>query len=246
MSIFKDETFEFLDNRTRKILIESRESFIPHTPYVYEKRMINAIRKGDMEQAVYWTNQVDEGKNGTLSANPLRQTQIMFVAFITLTTRAALDGGVKEDLAYAMSDSYIQTMEKCTTIQEIQKLKVRALRDFVNAVKNQKLSAPYSRAVRKSIQYMRSHIQDKISVKELAETVNLSTSRYSHLFKEETGMSPMAYFQKEKIENAKQMLNDSKFSIYEISTILGFSNESHFIKVFRKETCMTPGEYRKK
>ena len=93
---------------------------------------------------------------------------------------------------------------------------------------------------------MTSHIQNKISVKELAEIVNLSTSRYSHLFKEETGMSPMAYFQKEKIENAKQMLNDSKFSIYEISTILGFSNESHFIKVFRKETCMTPGEYRKK
>jgi len=247
MSIFKEDNFEYLDKRTRKILLESRESFIPHTPYEYEKNLLEAIRKGNRQEAEKWSYLVDTtGKSGMLSKNPLRQSQIMFIAFITMITRAALDGGVSEELAYAMSDSYIQTMEKCTTIQEIQKLKVRALRDFVNAVKNQKLSAPYSRAVRKSIQYMRSHIQDKISVKELAETVNLSISRFSHLFKEETGMSPMAYFQKEKIENAKQMLSDSRFSIYEISTILGFSNESHFIRAFREQLNVTPGEYRRK
>ena len=51
----------------------------------------------------------------------------MFVAFITLITRAVLESGGKEDLSYAMSDSYIQTVEKCTNVLQIKKLMFHAL-----------------------------------------------------------------------------------------------------------------------
>lgn len=246
MNIFRDEEFEFLDKRTRKILMESREAYIPHTPYLYEKNMLAAIRKGKLEEAVYWSEQIDGGKSGTLSENPFRQEQIMFTVFITLITRAALEGGIREDLAYAMSDSYIQTAEKCKNVSQIQKLKGRALKDFVNAVKSQKVIVPHSGAIRKAIQYMRNHLQDKITVKELAEAADLSVSRISHLFTEETGMSPMAYFRMEKIESAREMLGDSEYTVHEIAAILGFSSESHFIRAFREQVGMTPGEYRRK
>ena len=246
MDIFKDEQFEFLDKKTRKILMESRESFVPHTPYSYEKNMLEAVRLGDMDRARCWMEQIDTGKSGKLSENPFRQEQVMFAAFITLITRAILEGGVKEDIAYAMSDSYIQTAGKCTTISQVKKLKDRAMKDFVNAVRSQKQSVPYSKSIRKSIQYMRSHLQEKLTVKELAEAANLSVSRFSHLFSEETGMSPMAYFRMEKIENAREMLKDSEYTVYEIATILGFSSESHFIRAFREQLNVTPGEYRRK
>jgi len=245
MSIFRDEEFEFLDKRTRKILMESREAFIPHTPYSYEKNMLAAIQKGNLEEAMYWSEQIDDGKSGTLSENPFRQEQIMFTVFITLITRAALEGGLREDLAYAMSDSYIQTAEKCQNISRIKKLKERALKDFVNAVKSQKVKVPHSGAIRKSIQYMRNHLQEKITVKELAEAADLSVSRISHLFTEETGMSPMAYFRMEKIESAREMLVDSEYTVHEIAAILSFSSESHFIRIFREHFGITPGEYRR-
>lgn len=245
MSIFKEDQFEYLDKRTRKILMESRESFIPHTPYAYEKNLVESIRRGDLEEAEKWLHLVDTtGKSGTLSENPLRQAQIMFVAFITMITRAALDGGVPEDLAYAMSDSYIQTSESCREVTKIEKLKQRALRDFVNAVKHHKKSLPYSRAVRKAITYMRSHLQEKITVEMLAEEAGLSCGRFSHLFKEETGRSPMEFYRNEKIESGKNMLLYSEYKIYEISAILGFSNESHFIKIFKEQEGITPAQYR--
>lgn len=246
MDIFKDEQFEFLDKKTRKILMESRESFVPHTPYAYEKNMLDAVRRGDMTKAKYWMEQIDTGKSGKLSENPFRQEQVMFAAFITLITRAILEGGVKEDIAYAMSDSYIQTVGKCTGITQVKRLKERAIKDFVNAVRNQKQSVPYSKAIRKSIQYMRIHLQEKLTVKGLAEEANLSASRFSHLFSEETGMSPMAYFRKEKIESAKEMLKDSEYTVYEIAMILGFSSESHFIRAFKEQMSETPGEYRRR
>ena len=246
IDVFKNENFEYLDKRTRKILIESRESFVPHTPYEYERNLMEAVRNGDIQQAEKWCHLVDTtGKSGTLSKNPLRQSQIMFVAFITMITRAALDGGVLEDLAYAMSDSYIQASESSKTVEYIEKLKNRALGDFVNAVKHRKSSPPYSRAVRKAINFMRSHMQERLTIEMLAEEAGLSKGRFQHLFKEETGQSPMTYFRFEKIETAKNMLSYSDYKIYEISMILGFSSESHFIKTFREHTGQTPSQYKR-
>lgn len=51
MEIFNTDSFDFLDKKTRKILLESRESFIPHTPYLYEKNMLEAVRMGDADLA---------------------------------------------------------------------------------------------------------------------------------------------------------------------------------------------------
>ena len=46
----------------------------------------------------------------------------MFIAGITLFTRAAIEGGVPEETAYALSDGYIQTVEECTSKSSIEKL----------------------------------------------------------------------------------------------------------------------------
>lgn len=246
MSIFEKDNFDFLDKKTRQILLASRESFVPHTPYRYEKDMLEAVRLGDLTLAQKCMDMLDKtGQAGKLSSNPLRQTQIIFISYITQITRAAMDGGVEEDLAYAMSDSYIQTSEKCTSPAQIDRLRARALRDFVNAVKHKKESPPYSRAVRRAIGYIRSHIKEKLSLSQLAQASGLSSGRFSHLFREETGMTPLAYVQKERLETAKSMLLYTDHPISEISAALCFSSESHFIKVFREYTGKTPGRYRK-
>lgn len=247
MEIFNESSFDFLDKKTRKILLESRESFIPHTPYLYEKNMLEAVRMGDIKLAKESLRLMKtSGKAGTLSKNPLRQAQIIFISLITQITRAAMDAGVPEDLAYAMSDSYIQTSENCTRVSQIQTLQERAIGDFASAVKHQKNSPPFSKAIRKAVNYINSHMQEKISLEMLAEVSGLSQGRFSHLFREETGMSPMTYLQTERIKTAKTMLLYTEYTVSEISTILCFSSESHFIKVFKQSEGIPPGKYRNK
>lgn len=247
MEIFNESSFDFLDKKTRKILLESRESFIPHTPYLYEKNMLEAVRMGDIKLAKESLRLMKtSGKAGTLSKNPLRQAQIIFISLITQITRAAMDAGVPEDLAYAMSDSYIQTSENCTRVSQIQTLQERAIGDFASAVKHQKNSPPFSKATRKAVNYINSHMQEKISLEMLAEVSGLSQGRFSHLFREETGMSPMTYLQAERIKTAKTMLLYTEYTVSEISTILCFSSESHFIKVFKQSEGIPPGKYRNK
>lgn len=245
MKFYPTDSFDYLDKKTRKILLESRESFIPHTPYLYEKNMLEAVRKGDVELAqksLQLMNAV--GKAGTLSENPLRQAQILFISFITQVTRAAMDADVPEDLAYAMSDSYIQTSESCTRISQVHALQDRAIKDFAGAVRHQKNSPPFSKSVRKVITYINSHLQEKITLETLARISGLSSGRFSHLFREETGYSPMAYLQAERIKTARNMLVYTEYSVSEISTILCFSSESHFIRVFKQTIGMSPGKYR--
>lgn len=245
MNLFHTDSFDFLDKRTKEILMESRESFVPHTPYLYEKNLLEAVRQGNLELALECNRLMETtGKAGTVSKDPLRQKKILFISHITMLTRAAMDAGVPEDLAYAMSDSYIQTSEACTAQAQIHTLTERSLRDFVGAVKHKKSSPPYSKAVRTAINYLHCHMQERLTLKQLAQTAGLSAGRFSHLFKEETGLSPIQYLQKEKIETAKTMLLYSQYRISEISSILGFSNESHFIRTFEKYTGISPGKYR--
>lgn len=246
MNIFEKDNFDFLDKKTRQILLASRESFVPHTPYHYEKDMLEAVRQGDLALARKCMEILDKtGQAGKLSPNPLRQSQIIFISYITQITRAAMDGGVEEDLAYAMSDSYIQTSEKCTALSQIDRLRTRALMDFTNAVRHKKDSPPYSKAVRRAIGYIRSHVKEKISLSQIALASGLSSGRFSHLFREETGMTPFAYVKKERLETARSMLIYTDRPISEISAALCFSSESHFIQAFREYTGKTPGKYRK-
>lgn len=245
MNLYHTDSFDFLDKRTKQILIETRESFVPHTPYLYEKNLLEAVTHGNLELALECLALLESaGKAGTLSKDPLRQSKIIFISHITLVTRAAMDADVPEDLAYAMSDSYIQASEACTSLAQIHTLTERSLRDFVAAVKHQKSSPPYSKATRKAINYINSHLQEKITLNQLAQAAGLSVGRLSHLFKEETGLTPLSYVQKEKMETAKSMLQYSSYRISEISAILGYSSESHFIKIFEKYTGVSPRKYR--
>lgn len=71
MSIFEKDNFDFLDKQTRQILLASRESFVPHTPYRYEKDMLEAVRLGDLVLARKCMEILDKtGQSGKLSPNP--------------------------------------------------------------------------------------------------------------------------------------------------------------------------------
>ena len=71
MSIFEKDNFDFLDRKTRQILLASRESFVPHTPYRYEKDMLEAVRLGDLALARKCVEILDKtGQAGKLSSIP--------------------------------------------------------------------------------------------------------------------------------------------------------------------------------
>lgn len=80
---------------------------------------------------------------------------------------------------------------------------------------------------------------------QLAEMVNLSASRFRHLFKEETGRTINQYLRERRLERAEFLLRTTFLSIKEVMSEAGVSSMCHFVQYFKKRYGMTPTAYRK-
>jgi len=79
----------------------------------------------------------------------------------------------------------------------------------------------------------------------MAASVNLSYSRLEHLFKAETGVTPVSYLKKLRIEKARELLETTFLTNQQIIIKVGIYDESHFVKEFKKAYGLRPTEYRK-
>lgn len=95
-----------------------------------------------------------------------------------------------------------------------------------------------------AIGYINRHYTDRFSVPELARRCAVSESVYRKQFKQLTGMSPVQYINRLKIDKACQMLLSDDINPQDISDFLGFYKLPYFYKVFKDITGMTPNQYR--
>ena len=93
---------------------------------------------------------------------------------------------------------------------------------------------------------MESHFSDpEISIAALADSLEMSTTRFSLSFKDRTGMSPLEYLTLLRVEQAKELLERTKLTIRDISARLGYYDSGSFIRRFKQVTGETPMQYRR-
>ena len=95
------------------------------------------------------------------------------------------------------------------------------------------------------ISYMKDHVAEHLTLQELAAYANLSVSRFSQLFKEQTGHSPVDFYIHLKIQRAGQLLTSTSLKIQDIATLCGWENPYYFSRSFSKLTGHSPRQYRK-
>lgn len=93
-------------------------------------------------------------------------------------------------------------------------------------------------------EYIEQHLEDDITVGDLAQVVAISPYHFSRLFRQSAGLSPYKYIIKRRIDRAKQLLGSGDMPLSHIAVQLGFSSQSHFAQTFRQHTGMTPRNYR--
>lgn len=100
-------------------------------------------------------------------------------------------------------------------------------------------------AIPKSILFMKDNLGNRITLKDIAEHVNYSPSHFGALFLEKTSFPPIDYYNQLKIQKACSLLQFSEMHVKEIAEYLGYYDQFHFSKAFKKEMGMSPLEYRK-
>lgn len=93
------------------------------------------------------------------------------------------------------------------------------------------------------IGYIKSNLNEKISIESLSNKACMSKATFYRLFKRELGISPNDFILTEKMKKAKEMLLKPGIKIAAISYELGFSDANYFIRAFKKVVGMTPGAF---
>jgi AraC family transcriptional regulator len=92
----------------------------------------------------------------------------------------------------------------------------------------------------KVIDYINAHLDEDLSLTELAALVQMSPHYFSHLFKQSMGMSPHQYVIRCRVERAKNLLLQGNLSLAEVAYKVGFANQSHLNRHFKRLLGVTP------
>jgi len=100
-----------------------------------------------------------------------------------------------------------------------------------------------ARPITAALDYIATHLADPLTVTELATQANLSQSAFSRLFREVTGCSPYQFVKEKRLTRARDLLDEGRLGVTDVSHSVGYTSLSHFIKEFRIRFGTTPGDY---
>jgi AraC family transcriptional regulator len=100
--------------------------------------------------------------------------------------------------------------------------------------------------LRRVLEYIQAHLDEEISVADLADVAHLSVFHFTRMFTAALGVPPHRYISRHRLENAMAMLTIGRLPLCEIAHRSRFSSQASFSRAFRRVTGVTPGEYRRR
>lgn len=228
--------------------MEELDSGSYHNSYYFEQTMLEKIKSGNPAALKQF---FDENKNvtlneGTMAASPLRHAKNLFISAVVKTGfNGAIPGGLDIEKTYQLIDYYIQECEKLTTVEAVGNLMYAMQFDFCQRVGGAKIPEGISPDIYSCMNFIRTHINEHITLDDVAAQIHRSASYVMKKFQQELGIHASAYITRCKLEEAKSMLAFTDKTLAEISAYLCFSSQSYFQNLFKKQYGVTPLQYRR-
>ena len=228
----------------RKLVHKNAENSFAHTTYKVELERFRLLAQGDYRAVEKAVEILDADMQGKLSDDPLRNMKYLFIVNTGLATRFAIEAGAPQELVYSTSDVFIRKGDVAKTEDEIRELNKGFWEILVKLVRDSRKEKHYSKPVTKSIDYITSHFNSKVTLEELAKETELTPNYLATLFKQETGLTVVEYLTRFRIDSACALLSQTEYAYLQIALSLGFCTQSYFTKVFKEHVGCTPRIYR--
>ena len=154
-----------------------------------------------------------------------------------------MEGGLAPEIAYTVADNYFQSIEACSSVAELAEIAYTMQDDFVRRVHRCKTSG-LSVAIQSCCEYISLHLEDKITLADLAGLVGYSEYYLGKKFKRELHVTPNEYIRRQRLERAAMLLRTTQDEIQDISARLQFCSQSYFADHFRRLYGVSPTAYR--
>lgn len=208
----------------------------------YEKKLQKAIAENNVPEARALLNEMIG--NIFFSSNfDLKAIKTRCLELIVLISRSTIDAGADANLVLRSNSHYIDEIDQFASIEELSIWLIDILHRFINIAFDFSY-ARHSDMVYKTMEYIKSNYNKKLTLDEIANHVFLSRSYISSIFKKETGNSLISYINHVRVEKSKGFLLDRSISLADIAGLCGFDDQSYFSKVFKKVVGVSPKKYR--
>ena len=240
-----------IDEELERLLLTERDNDIMRFAYNAEINRYGLIAAGDLEGLKKDLERQNKDKSsslrrGVLSSDSLSNEKYHAIIMTALVSRFCIEHGLDIAVSYTLSDIFIRKIDRASTPEEVRAIANEIRIEYCMRMRDLSKKQVVSKYVVLAVDYIRAHVQEPITVEQVANELSVNASYLSKLFKKEMGKSISEYIRDSKIEIAEHMLRHLDDTSLQIANYLGFSSQSHFIQVFRKQTGMTPEEYRKK
>lgn len=135
-------------------------------------------------------------------------------------------------------------ISRAKTIYEIQDYLMEKMNIFFSALEERERNNPIVYSAIKFV--MNNYDNQNLSIKTIARHVFVTPNYLSLVFKKSTGKTINQFITETRIEKAKGLLKDRRIKLYEIASLVGFSDANYFAKIFKKVEGMNPSDYREK
>ena len=149
-----------------------------------------------------------------------------------------IDQNVYESL---QKENYLKDVFLAYTRTEIRQILLKVAELICSRKKKEGIS---NYTINRTLEYIRTHYKEGISLEKTAEVMNITPEYLSMLFKREMGMNFSVFLKEFRISHAKRLLKGTDMKIYEVAQECGYSNSNYFTKVFKEVTGSSPAEYR--
>ncbi len=213
--------------------------------YELERRIINAISRGDYNSAIRTSADPAIQNIDNRSQSTLRSKKNNLLAFNTVCRKGAEQGGVHPIFLDEISRRMAVKIENMISSDQDIMLHRDILKKYCALVQHNSTSE-YSPTMQRAIVYVTQHLFDSdLTLQSAATNLVINKSYLATLFKKETGGTFTNYVNTKRMERAIFLLNTTTQSIQSISSACGIPDVTYFTRIFKQDKGMTPSQYRK-
>jgi len=211
-------------------------------PVESEQQLQEYIRTGNKKAAQKLLNELLLWLY-TNTNNDLMKIKPRIHELLVLMNRAAIDGGADIDEIFHLCCRCEQEMDSIQSIDDMDRWFCIILNQFIGFVFDFD-EIKHKSIILKITNYIKEHLTERISLEQAAAQVYLSKSYFCRIIKHELGCTFTEYVNRLRVDRSKILLYKSELSIAEISTAVGFKDQSYFTRIFKRLTDMSPKKYR--
>ena len=188
------------------------------------------------EWTIYWIH-----FRGCLASIYAQNAQKPQEINISTTSRVSERHNIFEEIFHTLEQGQdVENLRYSSSLLHHYLASMRYLVQYRQAVKKEDTS----NVVDAAIHYMRENIENRISIQDVIKYIGYSSSRFSTLFKQQTGKTPLNYFNQLKIQRSCSLLKNTDMKINQICYKIGIDDSLYFSRLFSKIMGMSPRDYR--